>query len=555
MAQTTAFELSDDYVEEVFARSPMACTAFGIAGSDHLWDDLSPTAHDDWARLWSDTRQALVPHRDDPDEVQAHAARVLVASLDEQLATHEASDHLRDVNHVHCPVIEVRDVFDLMDTASVAGWEAITTRLATIEQPLGGYRECLAAGMDAGTVPARRQVASVAEQMRVLAGPDSPWSRFAEAAAEVDGIGDDHLADLRGAVDHAKSRVTSLADWFEQVLWPAADTADAAGQARYRRNVDRFIGDDLDLADTYDWGWDELARLWDEIEQAAAEIDADADPREVIEDLQTNPEHAAGSPQEFVEFVQGRLDRAVEQLDGVHFDLPDKMKKVTVNLAPKGGALGAYYINPSEDFSRPGSVWYSLGDEQQVALWNEVSTAYHEGFPGHHLQVATVMDQADRLSRAHRLLVWYPGYGEGWALYTERLMDELGFLEQPAYRLGMLATHAFRASRVVVDLGLHLGFAIPDDAPMFAGQTFDYDKAVEFMVTMGLEDRPNAESEVKRYLGWPAQAISYKVGEREILSIRDTLQERGDFDLADFHRRVLDGGPLRLDMLRERMLA
>ena len=524
---TTAFAISDAYVDEVFSRSPMTATSYGIAGSDHLWDDMSPAGHDAWAALWRATREDLRAHLDAPDPDQAHAAAVLVAKLGEQLSAHEAGDHLRDVNHIYCPVTEVRDIFDIMDRTTPQGWADVTARLATVDQPLAGYP--------------------------VLAGEGSSWRGYPVAATET-GLDDTGVAALAEAVAHAQGVVADLADWFEEVLLPAAPATDAAGIDRYRRNVDTFIGDDLDLAEAYAWGWAELARIWTGMEEIAAHIDPDATVREVIEQVASDPDLAAPSPEAFAEFVQARLDDAVAKLDGTHFDLPDKMKRVTVNLAPPGGALGAWYINPSEDFTRPGSVWYSLGSKQVVPLWNEVSTAYHEGFPGHHLQVATVMDRADRLSRAHRLLVWYPGYGEGWALYTERLMDELGFLETPAYRLGMLATHAFRASRVVVDLGLHLELPIPEDAPMFAGGEWDFDTAVAFMVAMGLETEEMATSEVKRYLGWPAQAISYKIGERAILAIREELQARGDFDLNDFHNRVLDGGPLRLDMLRARML-
>ncbi|HKJ56092.1 MAG TPA: DUF885 domain-containing protein [Nitriliruptoraceae bacterium] len=551
---TDAFAISDAYVDEVFARSPMTATAFGVAGSDHLWDDMSPAGHDDLADLARATRSALVDHLDDPDPDQAHAAAVLTAQLGEGLQAHAAGDHLRDVNHIYCPVTEVRDIFDIMDRESPSGWADVTTRLATIDQPLAGYRECLDQGLSQGLVAARRQVLSVIEQMRVLAGDDSPFAAYAAQAAET-GLAPEARDQLAAAVSHAQASVGALADWFESELLPTAPDQDGVGRDRYERNVQAFIGDDLDLEETYAWGWQELASIWERMEVVAAQIDPEADVREVIERLETDPAQAAPSPQAFVATVQDLLDDAVAKLDGTHFDLPDKMKQVTVNLAPAGGALGAWYINPSEDFTRPGSVWYSLGDQQVIPMWKEVSTAYHEGFPGHHLQVATVMDRAERLSRAHRLLVWYPGYGEGWALYTERLMDELGFLDDPAWKLGMLATHAFRASRVVVDLGLHLGFTIPDDAPMFAGRDWDFDSAVAFMERMGLEDHDVAVSEVKRYLGWPAQAISYKVGERAILTIRDELRERGDFDLNDFHNAVLDGGPLRIDMLRDRMLA
>ena len=291
-------------------------------------------------------------------------------------------------------------------------------------------------------------------------------------------------------------------------------------------------------------GGEEIARLRSQMTEVSRLIDSDRSVDDVIELLETDPSRSVPK-EEFTEFVQRRLDDAVSALDGPHFDVPDPVKRVTVNLAPPGGALGAWYINPSEDWQRSGSVWYALGERDRIPTWQEVTTAYHEGFPGHHLQIGMSMWQKDRLSKAQRLLVWYSGYGEGWALYAERLMDELGFFEKPEYRLGMLASQLFRATRVVVDIGLHLGYRVPEGAPLHAGETWNYDIAVDYMDRIGLQPRDLAESEVKRYLGWPGQAISYKLGEREILDIRSRLQADPSFDLKEFHRQVLEGGEVR----------
>jgi uncharacterized protein (DUF885 family) len=226
---------------------------------------------------------------------------------------------------------------------------------------------------------------------------------------------------------------------------------------------------------------------------------------------------------------------------------------VTVNIAPPGGSLGAWYHAPSEDFTRPGSIWYAPGSRTRIPYWQEVSTAYHEGFPGHHLQVGFAVLQREKLSRFHRLFIWYSGAGEGWALYAERLMDELGYFENPEYRLGLLTSQLFRSTRVVVDIGLHLEKEIPSDAPLHAGERWDYERAVDYMEKVALQPRDMSESEVLRYLGWPGQAISYKVGEREILDMRrEAMRPAGDsFDSKDFHRRLLEAGAIRLDHLRE----
>lgn len=164
------------------------------------------------------------------------------------------------------------------------------------------------------------------------------------------------------------------------------------------------------------------------------------------------------------------------------------------------------------------------------------------------------MYQSEHLSKAHRVLIWYPGYGEGWALYAERVMDELGYFERPEYRLGMLSSQLFRAVRVVIDLGMHLGFVIPEDAPIHGGEPWSFERGVDYLADVAFQPRDHSVSEIKRYLGWPGQAISYKVGEREILDIRQELEKRDGFDLKEFHRRVLEGGELRLDYLRERLL-
>ena len=165
------------------------------------------------------------------------------------------------------------------------------------------------------------------------------------------------------------------------------------------------------------------------------------------------------------------------------------------------------------------------------------------------------MINRERLSRFHRMFIWYSGAGEGWALYAERLMDELGYFEKPEYRLGLIASQLFRAVRVVLDIGVQLGLRIPDDAPLHAGEIWAYDPAVDYIEQVGYQPRDMAESEVKRYLGWYGQAISYKVGEREILDIREDAMSRlgTEFDRKDFHRRMLDAGAIRLDHLREAM--
>ena len=295
-----------------------------------------------------------------------------------------------------------------------------------------------------------------------------------------------------------------------------------------------------------------MARLWARMESIAAEIEPGAALPEVLDLLKSDPTRAASSPGEFCRLMAERLEAAVEALDGVHFDIPEQIRTVDVKLAPPGGPLGAYYVSPSEDFTRPGSVWWSLGDQQQVALFDQVSTAYHEGFPGHHLQAGIQMASPARLSRLQKLMIWYPGSGEGWALYAEDLMDEMGFLDRPEYVMGKLASEMLRACRVVIDIGSHLLLPIPQGQPFHPGEEWSFEAGVEMLTGYAAQSRSTSVSEMNRYLGWPGQAIAYKVGHRAIRDLRADAERRhgSGFDRKAFHVRLLEIGSVGLDVTR-----
>lgn len=549
---TTPFQISDQLTEKFCDLSPIAATTAGVPGRDHLWDDLSPAGAEARAALARDTISQLEPHLDHPECKEAIAAQVTIGAMREMLTRIEHGDPLVDMNHIWSPVQRVRDVFDLMDPKSDQGWDDIVTRLETIDRPLHGYRETLALGLETETVVARRQVESVIEQCRSLEGDDSRFIKF-EATGHDLGRDPERTST---AVVHARSAFGSMADWLEAEYLPNAAESDAVGRDRYLRAVDLFLGIEIDPEQTYAWGWDEVRRLQGEMKATAAEIDPSMTIDEVIHLLDTDPDRAAPSHEAFARFVEEIQQEAVEQLAGEHFDVPDELKKVSVNIAPGDGALGAWYHAPSEDLTRPGSIWYAPGSRQAIPVWQEVSTAYHEGFPGHHLQVGIATMLRDEVSRYHRIFIWKSGAGEGWALYAERLMDELGYFAKPEYRLGLLASQLFRATRVVVDIGCQLELAIPGDAPLHPGESWNYDIAVDYMDQVGLQERDVAESEVKRYLGWYGQAISYKVGEREILRMREERREKEgeSFDIRSFHQDLLRAGAIRLDEVRELVL-
>jgi uncharacterized protein (DUF885 family) len=545
----TPFEISDRFTDDWAKVMPIAATIYGIAGHDDESADYSPDGVADRADLYRSTKEELDVHLDHSDDVQAFAARVMSDWLAEQIDQFESHKWRRDLNHISSPFQHMRDVFDVMNKDDEESWSAIAARLEGFDGMLTGYRKCLEAGVAAGDTVAARQAESLLEQVQAAASDESRFLSFPEEAAS---SGSDPEK-LRGPVEAARAACAEFGSWLRAEYLPVARTADAVGREKYLRGADEYLGMTIDPEETYEWGWSEVRRIRSEMEATAREIDPELSIEEVTELLETDPERSAATRDDFVQFVSDVQQQAISQLAGVHFAVPDELKVVTVNIAPPGGSLGAWYMSPSEDFTRPGSIWYAPGERERLPYWQEVTTAYHEGFPGHHLQVGTAVLQREQLSRFHRLVIWYSGAGEGWALYAERLMDELGFFEKPEYRLGLLASQLFRSLRVVVDIGCQLGFTIPGDAPLHAGDIWDYDRAVDYMSQIGHQALDVAESEVKRYLGWWGQAISYKVGEREILDMRDQSRSRNGYDQKEFHRRMLEAGAIRLDHLREVM--
>ncbi|HSR45273.1 MAG TPA: DUF885 domain-containing protein [Acidimicrobiia bacterium] len=546
-------ELSDRLVDDIASLSPIAATLMGIPGYDHLWQDFSPEGVQRAADMLRTYEAAALRLDDSGDDWERLARRVLLDFVGRSLSEIESGDHLRDVNNSASPLQMVVQVFDMMDAQSAEGCSNIVRRLSSMEQVLGSYRDALEEGVVRNLLAARRQVASAVEECRSHAGHGSFLENL---ASRVTACEEADVASLSTAVEAARKAFGSLADYLEQEYLPVAPIEDAVGEARYVRAARHFLGADIDTLDTYAWGWSEVRTLWDRMERVAGEIAPGRSVADVLRLLKTDPDRCVPDEGAFLDFIRNRQVDAVERLSGSHFEIPDKMRHVDVKLAPAGSALGAYYMQPSEDFSRPGAVFYALPDRRPISIYDEVSTAYHEGYPGHHLQIGIQVGLADNLSRLHRMVVWYPGYGEGWALYVEELMDELGFYDRPDYVMGLLVNQMHRACRVVIDIGCHVGYAIPDDAGFHPGEVWSYDLAVELLEQRAFLDPSYARSEVTRYLGWPGQAISYKVGERVIREIRAGLEQRyGDsFDVKKFHSDLLGCGPLGLDHLREVML-
>ena len=356
----------------------------------------------------------------------------------------------------------------------------------------------------------------------------------------------------------AEAACAELSAWMRSELLPRASSPDGVGEERYARWARYSTGAQLDLDELFEWGYHELRATLAELWVLARELSPDATSlRQVAAELDADPRRAIIGTTALLARLEGFTAATIAQLDGVHFAIDPAIRRCEARLAPEGSAASPYYIGPSEDLSRPGTTWFPTLGAERFSWWSIASTWYHEGVPGHHLQVATATLHHERLSRYQRLLGWTSGYGEGWALYAERLMDELGAFSDPGDRFGHLVNRCLRAARVVVDLGLHLSKPTPADFGELgqlgdcSSQPFTPALAVAILEEWALQTPEVARSEVDRYLGMPGQAISYKVGERALLEARAAAQARlgPQFSLKDFHAFVLELGPLGLDLL------
>jgi uncharacterized protein (DUF885 family) len=506
------------------------------------------------------------------DEREQAAKSSFLERLAVEIDQAEARSPQSRVSVITSELHSIRGAFDLMPKSTPEDWANIASRLAAIPTALDQYRATLLACADAGYVSAKRQIAEVAAQVRSWTGQVGASGDFFANLAQEAVVPESITSDLVSSASRASAAYAGFGRFLDEELLPLGRDKEAAGREQYARDSRYFLGAEIDLEETYRWGWEELHRIETAMAETARAIVPDAATAQgagaaatasanaeavaaAVAALDADPARRIHGSANFQAWMQDLADRTIAELADTHFDIPEPVRRIECCLAPTHDG-GIYYTGPSEDFSRPGRMWWSVPDGiDDFSTWREVTTVYHEGVPGHHLQVAQTAYRSELLNRWQRRMCWVSGHGEGWALYSERLMDELGYLDEPGDKLGMLDAQGFRAARVVVDIGMHLELEIPRDNPFgfHPGETWTPELGLEFMRQHCRMEDAVIVFEVNRYLGWPGQAPSYKVGERIWLQARDEVQRRkgADFDLKAFHRAALDLGALGLDPLRE----
>ncbi len=554
-AQTATDAVADSYTEVLLELDPGFATTLGMAGRETEYRDYSPAGLEAFAEATRETLERLddLEPTDDVDAVTLDAMR---ERLGLELEIHETGLNLANLNNIACPAQEIRAIFDLMPTDTAEHWSHIAGRLCNVPDAVSGYITSLREGKNRGIVPAARQVKIVIEQTTAYAADGGFFDGFVSGAQTTDdgGLPESVQADLATGAEAARNAYRQLATFLEEEILPDAPEKDAVGREHYALMSRQFLGAAVDLEETYQWGVEELDRIIAEQEAVANEIKEGASIEEAMRILDESPERQLQGKDALKAWMQELSDKAVAELAGVHFDIPDIMRRLECMIAPTNEG-GIYYTGPSDDFSRPGRMWWSVPEgEDSFTTWKETTTVYHEGVPGHHLQIATATYQRELLNSWRRNVIWVSGHGEGWALYAERLMEDLGYLQDPGDRLGMLDAQRMRAARVVFDIGVHLELEIPE---RWGTGTWTPEKGYEFLRKNIAISEGQLNFEFNRYLGWPGQAPSYKIGQRLWEQIRDEVRQReGEgFDLRGFHTRALNLGSVGLDTLRRALLS
>ena len=542
--------IADQWVNTELDLFPEFRVYLGRPGHEGEYGDYSPDGH---AAAATAARKVLTAlgNAEPVDDVDRVTKLDLTRELELSLEKHEAGFEQRDLNVIASPAQSLRDIFDLVPTASEEDWSNIATRMQNLPAAMDGYIQTLRSGIAAGNVPAIRQVREIIAQAQKQVADTGFFFQLADNAKAGDAALPDSVKnDLAAGAKASAHAYEVLSSFLSDELAQHAPDKDAVGRELYALASRDFLGATVDLDETYEWGIEELRRMTDEQESIAKQIKPGASVLEAIAFLDGDTSRKLHGTDALQKWMQATSDRAVEELGKTHFDIPQEVRRLECMIAPTQEG-GIYYTGPSDDFARAGRMWWSVPEGvTEFDTWRELTTVYHEGVPGHHLQIGISTYNKAQLN-SWRRIAGTSGHAEGWALYAERLMEQLGYLDDPADRLGMLDGQRMRAARVVLDIGVHLERQLPDGSGPWTGEY-----AFGFLGENVNMSKEFVRFEVNRYLGWPGQAPSYKVGQRIWEQIRDEYKQRegAAFDIKAFHKKALEIGGVGLDTLKVAML-
>lgn len=543
-----ARRLADRFWEQLLSLEPILGTQVG----DDRFDDRLPDTTEDGIARRADTYQGLLTELAAFDRldlgVEARttlgvAEAIAVAGLD---AVRYRLDRLRAVSHFFGPAAILAEIGSLQRADTPERARRYTARLAAMPAYLAGVSAAARSGAATGmTAPALIVDRAIGQVERLLATDPAaspalaPLATLPEGAPERDAV----LGVLR---DRVWPAYQGYLDMLSEYRPQARDSVGLSGLERgeeiYASQIRAHTTLPLLPADVHAIGREELDAIKEEEREIAARL-GHPDAASAIAAYAAAGRNAAATRSELLALAQGQVARAWEAAPRFFGRLPTSPCDVRpVEEFREADMPPAFYYPPSGDGSRPGIYYINLGNLPSRPLHQLAAVSYHEANPGHHFQISLEQEFTDRppLRRFGGILAG-TAFAEGWGLYCERLADEMGLYEDDYERLGMLGAQAWRAVRLIVDSGLHaLGWT--------------REQAVELAEFAGLE-RPTAEVEVDRYIAMPGQALSYKIGQRELQALRAGAEAQAGFSLPAFHDKILELGTLPLPALRAEFAA
>jgi uncharacterized protein (DUF885 family) len=538
--------VADEYLEAMLERFPETATYYSLPGARH--DDLYDNSLDAQA-AWQAREDAWLRELEEIGSPTDIGSRdwVTFGILHEQLAGSITSRVCRNAlwqaSSVTAWHTALPFVFDLqpIDTPEQRG-QALQ-RLGKVARYVDTEVTNLRTGLELGYSAPRITVATVPDEMRALLKDNNPFIGMttriddAEFAAAVRKIFAEQIAPA----------IERFAKFIDKDYLPAAREEIALsfnpdGAECYPTLV-RFFATVSPTADEmHKLGLEQIARIRAEMQAIIDKHFGGGEIEAFLQSLNIDPQYTFRSEAEVLQYSVGALDAVRDKMPEVFGLLPRADVLIKPYPAYRESATGEYHSS-SEDGTRPGIYYIAVVKPENRSRAIQQSVLYHETYPGHHLQGAIALELGDRVHPLARYL-WNSGYGEGWALYSERLADELALYDSPLDRMGMLSDQGARAARLVIDSGLHT-------------KGWTRQRAVEYMLANTAWPPVDIQSEINRYISWPGQANSYMLGMLEIRRLRTLAEARlgDDFDIRQFHDRVLENGAITLPMLEAAVLA
>ncbi len=548
--QTLQKLLADEWEYEM-RESPETATVYGDYRYNSKWSDLSL---DHIARQEADARAYLdrfnaIDTTGFPEQEQINK-QLMVRKYQDALRDLAFKNYLQPVDQFNGIQIQLPGFVSLIPFDSTGHYEDYLTRLKQIPHLLEQVTSLLKEGEKEKLLPPKFLLEKVVAQCHSIsnaAGTTNPFAEplnhFPEAVPAAD---QKRLrAGILAAVDHdIRPAYTKLANFIatdyapkgrtEPGLWALPD-----GDARYRFAVHEQTTTNMDPEAIHQLGLAQVHEIEGQMNEIAHKLGF-ADLKTFRASLVNNPKLTPTSREQLLQLYRSYIADMEPKLPQLFGLLPKaKVQVVPVQAYREKEAAGAEYNEGTPDGKRPGQVYVNTSDFAHRSLLDVEATAYHEGVPGHHMQVSIAQELPGL--PPFRQHAQYNAYVEGWALYAERLGKELGFYQDPYSDYGRLSSELFRACRLVIDTGVHY-------------KHWTREQMVDFFHEHSDESEPDLQAEVDRYIAYPAQALSYKLGQLKIIELRERAKQKlgSRFDIRAFHDEILDGGALPLDVLETR---